>query len=282
MTLDIAQKGRYVFYLNFRTEGDGTNFAEAEQVFNFANLIEDSSKYVVSIERFRVPTQGIPMLPGIENAIRLVPKAAQPAIDFTLQPTFSLNEFLEQVNSIAQELRISLTPDGRIDLTFTDFNNYSISLDSKIAAIFAMSANLDSIGTQTFIGAAPIFDRFDDLHKLQIEALTGLSGVQQEIITTNVFRNLLTDFLMPSSTTMSFTGSQNGAHVSDYTVGYNVREDVEFNDASNRRFIMLKGNAPIQNIKLEISAVFRDGTRNRILLPPNSIMEVKIAFWKKA
>ena len=288
MTLDIAQAGRYVFYLNFRTEvglETGTVvFAEAEQVFNFSNLIEDSSKYVVSVERFRVPTQAIPMLPAINAAIQIVQKdgGGVPTV-FDLLPTFSLHEFLVQVNSITGSLVFSLTEDGRMAVFFNVWDGFNIEFNPKIAAIFDMTTTIGQTvgGTATVVGASPIFDRFDDLHKLQIEAQTGLSGIQQEIITTQVFRNLLTDFLMPSSTTMSYTGQMNTQHNPAYTVGFNVREDVEFNDSSNRRFIMLKGNAPIQNIKLEITAVFRDGTRNRIILPPNSIMEIKLAFWKK-
>lgn len=288
MTLDIAQAGRYVFYLNFRTEvglETGTAvFAEAEQVFNFSNLIEDSSKYVVSVERFRVPTQAIPMLPAINAAIQIVDSdgGGVPTV-FDLQPTFSINEFLTQINSISAALIFSLTEDGRMAVTFNQWDDFNLQLDPKIAAIFDMTVIIgqDVGGTATVIGASPFFDRFDDLHKLQIEAQTGLSGIQQEIITTQVFRNLLTDFLMPSSTTMSYNGQLGQPHVPAYTLGYNVREDVEFNDASNRRFIMLKGNAPIQNIKLEITAIFRDGSRNRIILPPNSIMEIKLAFWKK-
>ena len=38
---------------------------------HFANLIENASDYVVAIERFRLPLQGIPMLRGIENAIEI-------------------------------------------------------------------------------------------------------------------------------------------------------------------------------------------------------------------
>ena len=57
---------------------------------------------------------------------------------------------------------------------------------------------LEALGTQFFVGAAPVFDRFDDLHKLQIEALSGFSSIESEIITTDIYRKLLTDFLMPS------------------------------------------------------------------------------------
>ncbi|MCH8329319.1 MAG: hypothetical protein IIB81_02920 [Nanoarchaeota archaeon] len=40
MTFDIANAGRYVFYVNFRSVGTQEGvFAEAEQMFNFSNLI---------------------------------------------------------------------------------------------------------------------------------------------------------------------------------------------------------------------------------------------------
>ena len=44
---------------------------ESEQLFSFAHLIEDSSKYLVSIERFRIPIQTVPMQPAIQNAFIL-------------------------------------------------------------------------------------------------------------------------------------------------------------------------------------------------------------------
>ena len=293
MTLDIADAGRYVFYVNFRRsfeedrklEGEvpGGRFCEVEQNFNFANLIEDASKYVVSIDRFRVPIQGLTMVAAIINAIQLVPKAAAPPVNFDLLDTYSLNEFLEQVNTVLDpDLQIRLSADGRVRLTFTRFNDYTIRLNQKIADIFGMEINLDAVGTQTFVGSSPIFDRFDDVYKVQIEAQTGLSGIQQEIVDTNTFRNILTDFLLPSPASMSYNGTPTAPHDSAYVVSYPVRQDLEFNDSSNRRFIMLKGNAPIQNIRLECVAILRDGTRQRIPLPPRGVFEVKLAFWRKS
>lgn len=283
MTLDIASPGRYVFYLNFSTIGDGTGFAVAEQNFNFANLIEDASKYVLSVERFRVPTQAVPMLPVIVNAIRLVPKAAAVPVDFNLAVTFSLNQFLVQINTVRAGLAFSLNEDGRMLMSFNGFDDYTVQFAPKIAAIFDMAdiVGLTLAGTALVLGASPVFDRLDDLHSLQIEAQTGLSGIQQEIITTEIFRSLVTDFLMPSASGMAYQGATGQPHNGAYTVNYDVRQDVQFNDAASRRFVMIKGNAPIQNITLEIAAIFRDGTRHRILLPPNSIMTIKLAFWKR-
>ena len=284
MTFDIANAGRYVFYVNFRSVGTQEGvFAEAEQMFNFSNLIEDSRNYVVAVERFRVPIQTIPMLPRLQNFINVVNKNDATETPFNLSVTFSLNEFMQQLTTVFAGIVFSLTSDGRMQIDFADFQNFFIRFSPTAAEIFdtanTIGFNLDEPGT--FVGASPIFDRFDQLHKIQIEAQTGLASVQQEIITTQIFRNLLTDFLLPSTHSMSYVGTPGVEHNQQYNLTYNVREDIEFNNSSNRRFIMLKGNAPIQNIKLEVTAIFRDGTRNRILMPPRGVLEIKLGFYKK-
>ena len=285
MTVDIAQTGRYVFYLNFRTEGDGSNFAETEQNFTFSNLIEDSSNYVVTVERFRVPLQTIPMYQEDEKAIFLSDTpAGAPLIPLQIDDSFSLLNFLNQMNDYQPgALILSLTDDGRVRLQFTDFTNYdNITLSERLSKVLGLPENIPVPGAPIIVfGTAPLFDQFDQLYKIQIEAQTGLGGMQQEIVTTAVFRNLLTDFLVPSSTTMSFFMREGDRTPRDFTINTNVREDLEFNNATNRRYIMLKGNAPIQNIRLEIVAIYRDGTRHQIIMPSNGILEVKLAFWKK-
>ncbi len=283
MSFDIGLQNRYVFYLNFRTLGDGTNFIESEQNFNFAELIDDSSKYVISVERFRVPIQSIPMVPNIPIAITFVPKAGGLPQIININDSFSYADFRRQLNSNAL-LNFTLSADGRATIDF-DFTNFSLLLDSRIAAIFDMDQviGLALPGLARITGATPMFDRMDQLFKIQIEAQTGLSGVQQEIVNTNIFRNILTDFLIPSNWTSSVVNSQGVilGNANEESISYPVRQDLEFNASSNRRFIMLRGNAPIQNVKIEVRAVFRDGSINKIRMPPNSVFECKIAFFKK-
>ncbi len=282
MTLDVGDSGRYVFYLNFRTLGTGTNFCEAEQNFSFAELIDDASRYAVSVERWRCPIQTIPMFPATDPAIQFIPKAAAPARTLSLRDVFSMNDFIVQMGSDAA-LVFSLDPSGRARIDF-DFTNFSLQLDSDLAAVLDMDQTLGLLltGQQTLIGASPIFDRLDQLWKVQIEGLSGLSAVQQEIIDTNVFRNLLTDFIVPSSFSMTSTNIPGTFSTQNYTINSPVRQDLEFNQSSNRRFIMFRSNTPIQNVALEITAIFRNGTRNRIRMPLRSVMEVKLAFWRKS
>lgn len=283
--IDLSNPGRFVFYLNFRAEGDGTNFAQAEQIFTFSQLIDDSSNYVLSIERFRIPIQSIPMQDSLLNAVTVVSKlGGVPVASLDLLDSYSLNDFLQQLNQFHAGLIFSLSEDGRMRVDYDGFANNNVTFDPTIAQIFDMDitigVGLNGPGTVT--GGTPIFDRFDFLHKLQIEAQTGLSSLQQEIVSTAVFANLLTDFLVPNNVSASFSGTPGIIHNPAYTLNYDVRQDIEFNSSSDRRFIMLKGNAPIQNIKLEVSGIMRDGTRRRIRLPPRSILEIKIAFWKKS
>ncbi len=282
MSIDVADTGRYVFYLNFRTLGNGTNFCDAEQNFSFAELIDDASKYAVSVERFRVPIQTIPMFPATDPAIRFVPKAALPARTLILQDVFSMNDFLVQMSADAA-LPISLDASGRARIDF-DFTNFSLQLDPNVAAVLDMdqTLGLTLTGQQIIIGASPIFDRLDQLWKVQIEGLSGLSAVQQEIIDTNVFRNLLTDFIVPSSFTYSTDNVPGTFPNQNFTLNAPVRQDLEFNQSANRRFIMFRSNTPIQNVAIEITAIYRDGTRNRIRMPRRSVMEVKLAFWRKS
>jgi hypothetical protein len=61
-----------------------------------------------------------------------------------------------------------------------------------------------------------------------------------------------------------------------------VRQDLEFNDAQNRRWIFLRGGAPIQNVGIKAEAVLRDGTVQNIPLPPRSVFSAKLSWWLKS
>jgi len=285
MTIDISNAGKNVFYLNFRTLGSRANdvFCESEQNFKFSQLVEKASDYVISVERFKIPIQSVAMLESIPAAIQLIPKAAVPLLVYNSVQTFSLYDFLNDVNSFTPGFVVSLTPDARIVIDFNNFSNYSILLSPVIADIFDMDQvlGLTLAGANRIIGASPVFDRFDQLYKIQISSELGLAGIQQEIIDTDIFRNLLTDFILPSDYSMSFAGEAGLVPNGQYNLTYNTRQDLEFNASSNRRFIFMRSSAPVQNIKVSVQAIFRDGTSRRIPLPPRSVFELKIAFWKK-
>ena len=286
MSFDIGNPNRYVFYVNFQTVGNGTSFAETTQRFNFAQLIEDSSRYVVSVERASIPIQAIPMFPLTPEAIVLSPKPQTGGVRraLNMEPSFSINDFLVQCNSLDPAFIVSLTEDGRMRIDYNDWSNFTVQFSANTGAVFDMGSNeigASFTGTQTVVGASPIFDRFDDLLQVVIEAEQGLGSVQQEIVTTDVFNTVLVDFLLESTEGMTYMGIAGNAHDPSYTVSYPVRSNLIFNNSASRRWIMLKGTAPVQSIKLTVVAIFKDGSRNQIILPPRGILSIKLAFWKK-
>lgn len=305
MTLDLGGPNRNVFYLNFETRGTydpdnllGTQICRANQEFNFANLIENASDYVVAIERFRLPLQGIPMLRRIPAAIFIRHGGTNAIIStLNLPEIYSLNDFLDALNPDGpgwtppgsnSGFFFNLTPGGQICITGpwgpAGAGEY-LELSPQIAAIFDLPEIVgDNLSAPTTVlGASVLFDRFDELYKIQIVAESGLSNIQQEIVTTNTFRNILTDFLIPSSFSASYTnnGTCDQKHNPAYSLSYPVRQDLEFNDSANRRWIFLRGGAPIQNVGLKAEAILRDGTVQDIPLPPRSVFQVKLSWWLK-
>ena len=288
MSFDIGDPNRYVFYVNFQTIGNGTNRAETTQRFNFAQLIEDSSRYVISVERASIPIQSIPMFPAQDGAIRLQPQAGRGGVPKILffQNSFSINDFLVQVNTLDNgNFIVSLTEDGRLQIDYSDWSNFFVSFSPEMKDLFDMGGadiGIGLVGTQSIVGGTTIFDRFDNLVNILIEAEQGLGSVQQEIVSTDVFNTVLVDFLVESTESMSYNGTLGVVHNPAYSVNYPVRANLVFNNAASRRFIMLKGTAPVQSIKLTVVAIFKDGSRNEFNLPPRSVLSIKLAFWRKA
>lgn len=281
MSFELNKEGSRVLYLNFRSLGDGAKETEAEQLFSFSSLIDDSSKYVVSIERFRIPIQSIPMQNVINNAVILRSKNAAPDVFISTVASFSLYEWLLQLSNANADFNVILTADGRAQILDFNFGNFSIELSPAVAAIFDMPVAIDDVGVQNVIGATCLFDRFDQLFKINVEALNGLSNLQQEVIDTNIFTTLLTDFIIPSTHQMSVTNTIGALLTNQITYSLPVRQDLEFNASQARRLINFRGSSPIQNVKVRVTAIFRDGTRNAIIIPRNGVFELKLAFWKR-
>ncbi len=282
MSFELNSPAARVLYLNFRQLGDGKLETEAEQIFTFSSLIEDSSKYVVSIERFRIPIQSIPMQDQINNAVILHSKTGGPDVFITSIISFGLYDWLLQLNrGGAGSFEVNLTADGRIQIFNFNFDDFSIELDPKVANIFNLPILVDGAGVQSVVGGVPIFDVFDQLFKIQVEALNGLGNLQQEIIDTNIFTTLLTDFIIPSDFSMSVTNALDMSLNNNVSFTLPVRQDLEFNASQARRLINFRGSSPIQNVKVRVTAIYRDGSRHAIIIPPNGVFELKLAFFRK-
>ena len=281
MSFELNTPQSRALYVNFRSLGDGKKETEAEQIFSFSSLIEDSSRYVVSIERFRIPIQSVPMQDQINNAIILRSKTGGDDVFITTIVSFGLYDWLLQLNRAAAAFEVNLTADGRAQVFQFNFDDFSIEFDPKIAAIFNFPLTLDGAGVQSIVGGVPIFDVFDQLFKIQVEALNGLGNLQQEIIDQDTFVTVLTDFIIPSDFSMSVTNALDVPLNNSITFVLPVRQDLEFNASQARRIINFRGNAPVQNLKVRVTAIYRDGTRHAIIIPPNGVFELKLAFFRK-
>ena len=167
MSFELNKEGSRVIYLNFRSLGDGKKETEAEQIFTFSHLIEDSSKWLVSIERMRLPIQSIPMQDSINNAFILRSKTGGDDIFISTIVSFGLYDWLLQINRASASLDIVLTADGRAQILDFDFDSFSIEIDQKVSAILDIPITVDGAGIQSVIGGVPIFDLFDQLFKIQ-------------------------------------------------------------------------------------------------------------------
>lgn len=298
MSFDLAPASRGCFYLNFRTPGDGTNKAEATQTFNNANLIDSTGNYIVAVERLVVPLQKIPMLPAELNIIQIVPIAGLiDTIDLD-RDIFSIKEFIDYINDyvvndlgyVGTTLYLRLDGSGRIVIHFENFANNNLILNQTLQDIFDLPQTLtlaEADVNDDVVGESSLVDRFDQLLSVQVEA-QGLS-VQQEIIDTNTAYEILTDFVIENPWSFSYSEptdtisnpqvfQQSGSNVS---ISYPTRQNLIYNANQNRRYVMLVGFIPIQNLKVTCVAIYKDGSRNDIIMPPRTSFTMKLAFFKR-
>lgn len=285
MAIDLADPGRYVFYVNMETIGvTGDTFMTSEQNFKFNELLDQSDKYICSIERFSVPMMSIPMRSALSPAFTFNPKAALPVLTIPTANSFSLLDWFQQVNNKVPGFTISLTEDGRISMIYANFDDYSITLDKEVSDMFDMDTviGLNLLGSNEILGASVFFDKFDQVQLVRIEATAGLQNVQQEIQSGNRYIATLTDFFASDNFSMSYETSRGTVPSGTFNVTFPVRQNLEFSNSSDRRYIMLRGNSPIQNIAVEVTWISRkDQSRNRIIMPKGAVFNMKLAFWRK-
>jgi len=280
---------QYVFYVDFTELGttEGDTFSTVTKQFNYSELIDRADNYIIAIERFNVPTSTVSMQKTQPAFMTLrLNNDGGGDIVFDLNETYSLLEFLQQLNGFHPGLTFSLTSDLRMAVSY-DWTTQELLLSSNAACIFDMPSVIGTtiVGQATIRAASPLPDNFDRLQEIEIISGESLLQQQQEIQSSEVLRFLLTDFLIPNPYTTSFAFEEGVAPTGSYNISYPVRQDIQFFAGSGKRPIMMKGRSPVQNIKLEALAVVRepDGTRSResIRISPCSYFNVKLGFYTK-
>jgi hypothetical protein len=286
MTLDLGNDGRGVFYLNFKTIGNGSNTSSCTREFNFGNLVEHANEYICAIERAVIPLHRLPYIYALIPAFQLQPTNIGLILSISTSDAFSLKEFIDDINSQCTtqgiNLYISLNVSGRIRISFDNFANYNIALSDTLFQLFDTSTQIISLAiapNNIVLGNSSILDRFDQLSSIQLEA-QGLQS-QQEIIDAERSFPIITDLIADNIYSLSYTEDYNAASSSTINISYSTRQTVVYNAGANRRFFNLIGSSPIQNIIVQAVAIFKNGSRNEITLPNGAIFSLKLAFYRK-
>lgn len=280
MTFDLNKKNSQSLFVNFRLEGDGKKEASVSQLFTFSFLLDNSSLWMTSVERWRLGIQNIPMQDQLINAVVLRSKDGSPDIFISTDPTFSLYEWLLQFKDQDTPFNIILTADGRPQIFNFDFDLFSIEFSQVMSDILDLPITLDGVGIQSVTGASVLFDRFDQLKSISLECGLSLATVQQEIQSSEVFVTQLTDFIIPSEYAISTTNTLGSTLNSNITFTMPVRQDIEFN-LGTRRMINFRGSSPLQNMSVSAVAIYKDGSRHAVVVPRNSEFTLKLGFFKK-
>lgn len=288
MSIDLGQKGRGVFYLNFRNVQDGNNqqTCRSVQEFNFGNLVEQSDNYMIAIERLIVPIQRIPYVNALVPAITFESTIGGDNFTISTPAVYSLKEFVDALNTAGRGINatfiVKITQSGIIRIDFSDLVTYNMRFNQTFADIIDIQTVVgqgDTVNNYIF-GQSSVFDRFDQLHKIQVEAI-GLN-VTQEIINTDRTLPILTDIFVPQDYNITYNEVDgNAASNEDINILYQTRQTVVYDASTDKRFIMLRGSTPIQNITLQCVAIFKDNSRNQIIIPRRSVFECKLGFYRR-
>ena len=276
-------------YINFTEIGNGQNFAKTTRSFsNF--IIQRSENWVMWVERFRLPIQAIAMREAENTILKLIPVGqddgaqALNEIHFDLDNSYSVHNFLRQLNSfLPGALIFALTSDGRIRITYHNFTNYYIKLSQTLREIFDLPTYIsDKYATKadgTFEeGASPFLDRFDQLDKIQIEAI-GIP-TESEFIGSSARGNIISDFLITNSYSLSASTDAQGVFGAPFNLSWSGRQEITY-EPHQRRFINLFGVSGVRYVDIEAVAILKTGARVRIVLPPGSTFNLKIGFAKR-
>jgi len=287
MSYDVRDKESKQVYLNFETRGAYGEVCEARILYRYP-FIERADDYICSVERFNIPLQGVPFRPYLVAAVKLVPvgllEDALGTVVYNLNETFSIAGFLTELNQLRVGLEFILTNDGRIKIRYDAFSTYYILLSDKLKDILNMpvrqvgAVDGSTADGASFTGSAVILDKVDQLEDVQLE-VTGLP-VRSEFLENETRGYIISDFVAAGSTSISVNLSNETTIPPEFGLSFSPRQNLVLTP-SHRRFIDLEGGSPIYDVTVTAVAIYTDGSRNEIVLPPESKFTVKLMFVKK-
>lgn len=270
-----------------------TIYAIVNQVFNDP-IVPKASDYLVAIERLELNLNGIPFYNGTPAETIYVTSRAdntvQTAVVVNLN-AYSLTHLFEQLNSMVFRDPTNANPltntfratfavnkDGFVVVTLLGgmtFTSFVIDFPRRLNMILGISRFVQFIGETACKSSLPRIDMGDDLDHLILR--TNLPVYSDSL--GNVKTNVMTDFAVPSVYSNSMSYGANGSLIAaGFTT--NMRQKVIYNP-TERRYLELVGDFPIQQISIECIYVDPSHDVKRVIIPFGGIFEVKLGFYLK-
>jgi len=266
--------------------------ASASTQFN-SPIVEKASDFLVAIERMELSLNGVPFydasqVGGVYEQIivrsRLIVASTATDVDIS---AFSLTHLFEILNSLIyvdpnnnQQFHItySISKDGFVIVSLLDgrnFTNLQLEFPRRLNMILGIST-AQQFATKTECDSSySRIDLGDDLDHIVLQ--TNLPTNTDAL--GNVHLQVLTDFASPSAYSNSMGYGANGTLVRS-NFSSNLRQKLIYTP-TERRYLELIGDFPINNISIEAFYTNVDGDLKNVPLPLGGIFEVKIGFYLK-
>lgn len=268
-------------------------FIRSKITTNFSQpIMEKASDYLVAVERFELSLCGVPFYDAsnfdtnretLTIRSRITPSNQWDYILF--QSAYSLSHLFEILNSIVYtdpedlttfNLTWSINKDGFTVISIIGgktFSRFQIEIPRRLNMIIGISIGRQIAGRTAVDSAFPRVDLGDDLDHILLT--TNLPTYSDSL--GNVKNAILTDFSSPSQYSNSLAyGAQGDLVRNGFTT--NIRQKVIYTP-SERRYLELNGDFPIQNIFVEAMYVNPDGLQKYVPLPLGGSFELKLGFY---
>lgn len=273
------------------TADDATFYARATLETN-TPIVDKMSDFICAVERMELSLNGVPFydasndVPGNRENIIISRRPAGVttlvAVDLT---AYSLSHLFEILNSYTYVdpndnsefgITFSISKDGFIVMSLLDaktFTTLEVQIPRRLNMILGITTTQQIAGFSAAASSFPRVDMGDDLDHIVLQ--TNLPTVSDQ--TGNVRLNVLTDFAPPTNYSNSLSYGADGNLVRS-SFSTNLRQKVIYTP-SERRYLDLVGDFPLQNIVIDVFYVNQDEEIKRVVLPFGGSFELKLGLY---
>lgn len=273
------------------TSADTTINATCKTQFNAA-IVERASDFIIAIERVEISTNGIPFYDSTDTSVShqiIVHSISNPVLvsqtATITENAYSLSHLLDILNKMPLTNPNTMAPfyavfiltsDGFIKMTLPiglTFNDIVIELPQTLNNILGISLQKQLPGLSTVRSTYPRFDMGDEFDHMIFR--TDLPTYSDAL--GNAKLQVLTDLGIATQYSSSLAVNVDGTF-SDSGMVCNTRQKLVYTP-SERRYLELVGDFPINNITVDAFYQNNNGELKRVPIPMGGSFEVKIGFY---